>query len=70
MPQPMMLAARPIPSCVRSYQVHLAGSNVHDPADPEGFVHISNGIHGIGDLAADGYDWDNPVAHVRIVRMD
>ena len=46
------------------------GMNVHDPADPEGFVHISNGIHGIGDLPADGYDWHNPVARVRIVRMD
>ena len=46
------------------------GNNVHDPADPEGFVHISNGIHGIGDLPADGYDWHNPVARVRIVRMD
>ena len=46
------------------------GNNVHDPADAEGFVHISNGIHGIGDLPADSYDWHNPVARVRITRMD
>ena len=32
------------------------GNNLHDPAPPEGFVHISNGVHGVGDLPADGYD--------------
>lgn len=28
-----------------------------------GVIHISNGIHGIGDLSASAYDWRNPVAH-------
>jgi hypothetical protein len=36
----------------------------------EGFVHISRGISGEGDLAASAYDWRNPVAHVSVVRMD
>ena len=46
------------------------GNHVHDPAEPEGFVHISNGVQGTGDLnAADG-DWRNPVARVTITRVD
>lgn len=36
----------------------------------EGFVHVSNGMHGIGDLAASVYDWRNPVARVVIRRVD
>ncbi len=35
----------------------------------EGFVHISQGIQGIGDLAPETYDWRNPVAYVVIRRM-
>lgn len=35
----------------------------------EGYVHINRGIHGIGDLAADVYDWRNPVAKVTIKRV-
>jgi hypothetical protein len=35
----------------------------------EGFVHIHNGIHGIGGLSAAIYDWRNPVAQVVIKRM-
>lgn len=38
--------------------------------DGEGFVHISDGIHGIGDLGPDAYDWRNPVARVEIRRVD
>jgi hypothetical protein len=34
----------------------------------EGFVHVHRGIHGIGDLAADMYDWRNPVARITIRR--
>lgn len=37
--------------------------------DGEGFVHIHRGIHGIGELAADVYDWHNPVAKITITRM-
>jgi hypothetical protein len=32
----------------------------------EGYVHIHEGIHGIGDLPAALYDWRNPVALVTI----
>ena len=36
----------------------------------EGYVHISRGISGEGDLSASSYDWRNPVAKVSIVRVD
>jgi hypothetical protein len=42
---------------------------VHDPSDAEGFVHISNGIHGIGGVPQAPYDWNNPVAMVAIKRL-
>jgi hypothetical protein len=32
----------------------------------EGFVHVHEAIHGIGDLPASSWDWRNPVAQVRI----
>jgi len=35
----------------------------------EGFVHIHNGIHGIGDLNAADMDWRNPVAQIVIERV-
>jgi hypothetical protein len=35
----------------------------------EGFVHIANGIHGIGDLAPEVFDWRGPVATVSIRRL-
>lgn len=35
----------------------------------EDFVHVHNGIHGIGDLDPATYDWRNPVAVVRITRV-
>jgi hypothetical protein len=37
--------------------------------DGEGFVHIANGIQGIGDLAPEMFDWRNPVASVSIRRV-
>jgi len=46
-----------------------------DPFD-EGYVHIHRGIHGsnpsgnfVSDLAADIYDWRNPVAKITITRI-
>jgi len=42
---------------------------VHDAAVAEGFIHISNGIHGKGGVAADEYDWRNPVARVTVQRI-
>ena len=32
----------------------------------EGYAHIHAGIHGIGDLEASDYDWNNPVAKIMI----
>jgi hypothetical protein len=29
-------------------------------------VHISSGIHGIGNLQPASYDWRNPVARIKI----
>ena len=37
--------------------------------DDEGYVHIHRGMHGIGDLAADVYDWRNPVARITVTRV-
>ena len=50
-------------------------SPVPGPGD-EGFIHVSNGFHDLGDTDADGfevlgpatYDWRNPVAQVTIKR--
>jgi hypothetical protein len=39
------------------------------PSDGEGAVYISNGIRGVGDLAADDFDWRNPVARVVVRRV-
>jgi hypothetical protein len=39
-----------------------------NPGD-ENYVHIHRGIHGIGDLAADRYDWRNPVARITVMRV-
>ena len=36
----------------------------------EGFVHISRGISGEGDLAASEYDWRNPVARVSVTLVE
>jgi len=36
----------------------------------EGFIHVHEAIHGVGDLAASTYDWRNPVAQVEIVRVN
>ena len=36
----------------------------------EGYVYISNGIHGNGDLSADAYDWRNPVARVTLTWVE
>ena len=54
------------------------GVGPSDPADSdEGFVHIGNGFHELGDVDASGaevlgpavYDWRNPVAKVTITRV-
>ena len=46
------------------------GGEALSPEDSgEGFVHIHNGIHGIGGLNAALYDWRNPAAQIVIKRM-
>ncbi|WP_455209849.1 spondin domain-containing protein [Kaarinaea lacus] len=45
------------------------GGSPFSVEDGEGYVHIHNGIHGIGNLSASDYDWKNPVATVKITRM-
>jgi hypothetical protein len=42
---------------------------VRNPEGAEGFIHIHDGIHGIGDLATNAWDWKNPVALITIVRI-
>lgn len=42
---------------------------VRVPQGAEGFVHIHAGIHGIGSLAPDTYDWRNPVAKISVRRL-
>ena len=50
----------PGPSC--------GGEGPSPAAGGEGYVHINRGIHGIGDLAPDIYDWRNSVAKITITR--
>lgn len=48
----------------------VCGGAGHSPeAGGEGYVHVSAGIAGIGDLAADTYDWRNPTAKIVIKRV-
>lgn len=35
----------------------------------EGFVHISSGIDGVGDLPAGVWSWNNPVARIEVTRL-
>ncbi|WP_158657765.1 spondin domain-containing protein [Agarilytica rhodophyticola] len=45
----------------------LCGGEPLSPNDDgEGFVHISSGIHGVGDLGSAAYDWRDAVAKVEI----
>ncbi len=46
------------------------GGEGYSPNDSgEGFVHIHNGIHGVGNLNAAKFDWRNPVAEIVIQRI-
>ncbi len=40
-----------------------------NPGAGEGYVRVSEGIHGVGDLSANVYNWRNPVASISIRRM-
>jgi hypothetical protein len=45
------------------------GLSPGDNDSDEGYVHIHRGMHGIGDLVADVYDWRNPVAKITVTRV-
>lgn len=45
------------------------GEGTSPNAGGEGFVHISRGIHGNGDLDPAVYDWRNPVARITVRRV-
>lgn len=45
------------------------GANLPDDTDAEGYVHLSNGVHGIGDTIPMLHDWRGPVAKVSIRRV-
>ena len=36
----------------------------------EGYIYVSNGIRGVGDLDADALDFNNPVARITITRIE
>lgn len=42
---------------------------VRATAGAEGFIHIHNGIHGIGDLDPAVWDWHNPVVRIDVRRV-
>ncbi len=47
------------------------GDGIHNPADPEGYVHVHAGIHGGGaGLDPAQHDWRNPVAQIEVRRVD
>jgi len=48
------------------------GDGNHNPAAPEGYVHIHAGIHGVsgGTLDPAKLDWRNPVAQIEIKRIN
>lgn len=61
-PNDELCANIPGPTC--------GGEGASPNEDGEGFVHVSRGIAGIGDVSVGEYDWRNPVALVQITRMD
>ncbi|MFT6732882.1 MAG: hypothetical protein ACJAS9_001067 [Polaribacter sp.] len=48
----------------------VCGDEPFSPNDEgEGYVYIHSGIHGVGDLSASTYTWNDPVLKVTITRM-
>lgn len=60
-PNDELCASIPGPMC--------GGEGTSPGVNGEGFVHVSSGIHGQGDLAPARYDWRNPVARITIRRV-
>ena len=44
---------------------HCAGEG-YSPEGGEGKVHVHSGLHGVGDLDPEDYDWRNPVARITV----
>ncbi len=61
-PNDELCANIPGPTC--------GGEGDSPDTDGEGFIHIHNGIHGVGDLAAAAYDWRNPGARITITKVN
>ena len=47
----------------------FGNGGAHDPATPEGFVHLHSGIHGIADVLPETYDWGAYGALVEFPRL-
>lgn len=47
----------------------VCGGTGLSAGDGEGYVHVANGIHGIGDLEPELFDYRNPVAKVTVRRV-
>lgn len=47
----------------------FGNGGAHDPATPEGFVHLHSGIHGIADVLPEAYDWGSYGALVEFTRL-
>jgi len=56
--------------CISIPGPNCGGEGPSPGAGGEGYVHINRGIHGIGDLAPDVYDWRNSVAKITISRVN
>jgi len=55
--------------CISIPGPHCGGEPFSPNDTGEGFVHISAGIHGMGDLDESAYDWRDAVAKIVIERM-
>ena len=55
--------------CVNIPGPTCGGTGASPATDGEGFVHVANGVQGIGDLPPETYDWRNPIARVVIKRV-
>ncbi len=56
-------------SCLNIPGPLCGGAGGSPDAGGEGFVHVANGIQGIGDVNPATYDWRNPVARIEIKRI-
>ena len=61
---------RPTPSAARTFPGRPAAIRESSPAEaPEEFIHIHNGIHGVGDLEPADHDWRGGAARITVRRI-